>query len=822
MLDQRWRRAAGLNAAIRSVVRSAIAARWSRDSSASSAASRDCSRARASGDHWRDRRDVRRRCSTAAARSCGTSRDPARFETRDEGVAEARRQSSREHARSRARSSIGGDGSYRGAEALHARGVAVVGVPGTIDNDFAGIDWSFGFDTAPTPSATPSARCATPRRATSGRSSSRSWAASAGWLATYAGLACGGDCILVPEVPWRRRGRVGAASQTGVAAAARSTRSSSSPRARGHAFEPRRRARRRTYGHEARSVVLGHVQRGGSPSAFDRILRVAHGRARGRTSLVEGQSGVAVGLRGAHTRHVSARGRLRVRSTCCAQEMLRARGRAGAVGGRSSRPASMPVTTRRPQPAARSPSRVASLRSPGRRPALLASTRRDARRGRRTRTRHPEVTAMSWGLENRLSRIIKPADGRTVMLAVDHGYFLGPTTRPRVHPRVDRAARALRRHAHAHARRAAQRHPQQRRHADRAARLRRQQRARGRPLQRDDRHRHRGVHPPERRRHGAVGLRRRAAPAPDASRTSASSSTRASATASRSSASPPSARTWCATRATSRSPAASSPRWARHIVKTYYCEDFERVTAHVPGAGRHGRRQEAARARGARDDVQRDRSAAPPASTWAATSSSPTRPLGMIKAVNAVVHGNASVDDAFAVYVDEKAATRHHRPGVGRRSTADDSAQDLARRPTTMPDTMRVAVYYNNSDVRVEERPVPGDRAGRDARAHPRGGHLRLRRAGVVPRAQGADRAGPRGRRRRRRGGRGRDATCAVGDRVVVSHHVPCNTCRYCLAGNHTACHTLHTTNFDPGGFAEYVRVPALQTDRGILRCRTR
>jgi L-iditol 2-dehydrogenase len=51
----------------------------------------------------------------------------------------------------------------------------------------------------------------------------------------------------------------------------------------------------------------------------------------------------------------------------------------------------------------------------------------------------------------------------------------------------------------------------------------------------------------------------------------------------------------------------------------------------------------------------------------------------------------------------------------------------------------------------------------------------------------------------------------------VVSHHVPDNTCRYCLAGNHTACHTLQTTNFDPGGFAQFVRVPALQTDRGIL-----
>jgi L-iditol 2-dehydrogenase len=57
-----------------------------------------------------------------------------------------------------------------------------------------------------------------------------------------------------------------------------------------------------------------------------------------------------------------------------------------------------------------------------------------------------------------------------------------------------------------------------------------------------------------------------------------------------------------------------------------------------------------------------------------------------------------------------------------------------------------------------------------------------------------------------------------VGDRVAVSHHVPCNACPLCLSGFHTACHTLHTTNFDPGGFAEFVRVPALQTDRGILK----
>jgi len=47
---------------------------------------------------------------------------------------------------------------------------------------------------------------------------------------------------------------------------------------------------------------------------------------------------------------------------------------------------------------------------------------------------------------------------------------------------------------------------------------------------------------------------------------------------------------------------------------------------------------------------------------------------------------------------------------------------------------------------------------------------------------------------------------------------VPCNACRYCLSGNHTVCDTLHTTNFDPGGFAEYIRVPSINVDRGTFR----
>jgi L-iditol 2-dehydrogenase len=57
-----------------------------------------------------------------------------------------------------------------------------------------------------------------------------------------------------------------------------------------------------------------------------------------------------------------------------------------------------------------------------------------------------------------------------------------------------------------------------------------------------------------------------------------------------------------------------------------------------------------------------------------------------------------------------------------------------------------------------------------------------------------------------------------VGDRVTVAHHVPCNTCRYCLNGDHTVCDTLRSTSFHPGGFAEYVRVPAINVSRGIFR----
>jgi L-iditol 2-dehydrogenase len=129
---------------------------------------------------------------------------------------------------------------------------------------------------------------------------------------------------------------------------------------------------------------------------------------------------------------------------------------------------------------------------------------------------------------------------------------------------------------------------------------------------------------------------------------------------------------------------------------------------------------------------------------------------------------------------------------------------------------MRVAVYRNNNDIRVEELPVPeigpGEILVRVVASGICGSDVmewyRIKKAPLVlgHEIAGAVEAVGAGVERFR-----------PGDRVFVSHHVPCNSCRYCLAGQHTVCHTLHTTNFDPGGFAELLRAPAINVERGTF-----
>jgi len=130
---------------------------------------------------------------------------------------------------------------------------------------------------------------------------------------------------------------------------------------------------------------------------------------------------------------------------------------------------------------------------------------------------------------------------------------------------------------------------------------------------------------------------------------------------------------------------------------------------------------------------------------------------------------------------------------------------------------MRVAMYYNNRDVRLEEMPRPAIGPGELL--------VRIRASGIcgtdvmewyraqkAPLVLGHEIAGEV-----IGVGDGVD-TYRVGDRVFVSHHVPCNRCRYCLSGHHSVCDTLRQTHFDPGGFAECIRVPKINVELGTFR----
>lgn len=129
---------------------------------------------------------------------------------------------------------------------------------------------------------------------------------------------------------------------------------------------------------------------------------------------------------------------------------------------------------------------------------------------------------------------------------------------------------------------------------------------------------------------------------------------------------------------------------------------------------------------------------------------------------------------------------------------------------------MRVAMYYNNRDVRLEEMPRPGIGPGEILVKVVASGIcgsdvLEWYRVKKAPLVLGHEIAGDIVEL-----GEGVDRF-KVGDRVFVSHHVPCNTCYYCMNGNHTACKTLQNTNYDPGGFSEYIRVPPINVDRGTF-----
>jgi 6-phosphofructokinase 1 len=212
---------------------------------------------------------------------------------------------------------IGGDDTLGVAARLHADGVPVVGVPKTIDNDIGGTDVTFGFQTA-----VQIVTDAIDRLHTTAESHNRVMIVEvmgrhAGWIATHAGIAGGADAILVPERPFdidaivehlRRRHARGPSFSIVVVAEGATTREGTletlgfETDAFGHArlggigVALEGEIERRT-GYETRATILGHVQRGGTPVAFDRVLATRFGVA-AMDAVAGGRFGQMVALRG--------------------------------------------------------------------------------------------------------------------------------------------------------------------------------------------------------------------------------------------------------------------------------------------------------------------------------------------------------------------------------------------------------------------------------------------------------------------------------------------------------------------------------------------
>jgi len=211
---------------------------------------------------------------------------------------------------------IGGDGTLLTALKLSGEGLKVIGVPKTIDNDIAATDWTFGFD-----SALEIATEAIDRITTTAESHNRIMLVEVmgrtkGWIATYAGIAGGADAVLIPEVPYdlnevaeviRSRHRHGHSYSVVVVAEGIEPPPSDTPetleldafgfkRLGGVAYRIAPLLEELT-GFETRVTVLGHLQRGGTPTAFDRVLGTRLGVAAADLA-VAGTHGVMVAARG--------------------------------------------------------------------------------------------------------------------------------------------------------------------------------------------------------------------------------------------------------------------------------------------------------------------------------------------------------------------------------------------------------------------------------------------------------------------------------------------------------------------------------------------
>jgi phosphofructokinase-like protein len=204
---------------------------------------------------------------------------------------------------------IGGDGSLAVAQQFHERGIPVIGVPKTIDNDLSATAFTFGFD-----SAVACATDALDRLHTTAASHERIMVLEvmgrhAGWIALHAGIAGGGDVILLPEIPWTFENichkilnreahgnrftlivvAEGAELPCGELVSVGKHDGNGQIRLGGIGHIVAREIESRLH-RETRTVVLGHLQRGGPPTTFDRVLATQFG-AHAVRLVVEGRFG---------------------------------------------------------------------------------------------------------------------------------------------------------------------------------------------------------------------------------------------------------------------------------------------------------------------------------------------------------------------------------------------------------------------------------------------------------------------------------------------------------------------------------------------------
>ena len=212
---------------------------------------------------------------------------------------------------------IGGEGTLTAAHLLSQAGVPVVGVPKTIDNDIDGTDLTFGFDTAVSIATEMIDRLHTTAESHQRVLLVEVMGRHAGWIALHAGLASGAHVTLVPEVPFdvaevatlvEARFERGDSHVIGVVAEGASPLPGTMPlrdggvdeyghrRFTGVAQQLGAELERRT-GKEVRTTVLGHVQRGGTPTSFDRVLATRFG-LHATIAAHEGAHGTMVALRG--------------------------------------------------------------------------------------------------------------------------------------------------------------------------------------------------------------------------------------------------------------------------------------------------------------------------------------------------------------------------------------------------------------------------------------------------------------------------------------------------------------------------------------------